>query len=84
MSKIYDEQEEEREFRRKYQKMIDDRQALLRKYMEDETAEETFDTDVLPTAEDNPAEAETEVEPTMPLPESLSRGSLIRRRWGRY
>ena len=84
MSTIDAEKEAESEFRRKYQKMIDDRQALLRKYMEDETAEETFNTDVLPTAEDNPAEAETEVEPTMPLPESLSRGSLIRRRWGRY
>ena len=76
--------EQEREFRRQYQKMIDDRQALLRKYMEDETAEETFDTDILPTAEEDPAEVKTEVEPTMPLPESLSRGSLIRRRWGRY
>lgn len=78
------EQEEEERFRKEYEQMIKNRQALLRKYMEDETAEETFDTDVLPTAEEDPAEVKTEVEPTMPLPESLSRGSLIRRRWGRY
>ena len=79
------EQEEEARIRKEYQQKLRDRQKLLSQYIGDdsETAEKTFDTDVLP-AEVESTEVKTEVEPTMTLQESLSRGSLIRRRWGRY